>query len=86
MAEKGLRSSVKVGFLGKLKTTAQMMALFLLLLLDYSPDGKLISVCGVDPQMTFNMGVAALIVSALLAVLSGGQYLSAALPALLTKT
>lgn len=64
MAEIGKRSSVAVSWIGKVKTTAQMLALFALL---WRPD-----------RLVEGIGVAALYVAAVLTFWSMYQYLSAA--------
>ncbi|MCU5775188.1 CDP-diacylglycerol--glycerol-3-phosphate 3-phosphatidyltransferase [Erwiniaceae bacterium BAC15a-03b] len=64
MAEIGKRSSVAVSWIGKVKTTAQMLALFALL---WRPDA-----------MVEGIGVAALYIAAVLTFWSMFQYLSAA--------
>ncbi|QKJ86671.1 CDP-diacylglycerol--glycerol-3-phosphate 3-phosphatidyltransferase [Paramixta manurensis] len=64
MAEIGKRSSVAVSWIGKVKTTAQMFALFALL---WRPD-----------QLVEGIGVIALYIAAVLTFWSMFQYLSAA--------
>lgn len=64
MAEIGKRSSVAVSWIGKVKTTAQMLALFALL---WRPD-----------SMVEGVGVVALYIAAVLTFWSMFQYLSAA--------
>ncbi len=64
MAEIGKRSSVAVSWIGKVKTTAQMLALVALL---WRPD-----------QWVAGIGIAALYVAAVLTFWSMFQYLNAA--------
>jgi len=72
MAELGLRSKVAVSFLGKLKTTVQMLALILLL---YQQP-----IAGID---LYWAGMICLGIAALLTLWSMYLYLSASLPLLL---
>ncbi|MTD26540.1 CDP-diacylglycerol--glycerol-3-phosphate 3-phosphatidyltransferase [Erwinia sorbitola] len=71
MAEIGKRSSVAVSWIGKVKTTAQMMALFALL---WRPN-----------SLVEGIGVAALYIAAALTFWSMFQYLSAARSDLLDR-
>jgi len=64
MAEIGKRSSVAVSWIGKVKTTAQMLSLFALL---WRPN-----------SIVEGVGVAALYIAAVLTFWSMFQYLSAA--------
>ncbi|ELP26084.1 CDP-diacylglycerol-glycerol-3-phosphate 3-phosphatidyltransferase [Pantoea agglomerans 299R] len=64
MAEIGKRSSVSVSWIGKVKTTAQMLSLFALL---WRPDATVVAI-----------GVVALYIAAVLTFWSMFQYLSAA--------
>ncbi|QLQ31167.1 MAG: CDP-diacylglycerol--glycerol-3-phosphate 3-phosphatidyltransferase [Candidatus Thiothrix singaporensis] len=68
MAESGTRSKVAVAFIGKLKTTAQIIALIFLL---YNQD-----LFGVLPMR--ELGVAALAIATLLTLISMIQYLRSA--------
>ena len=68
MAGIGARASVAVGQLGKLKTATQMAAMVLLL--------------GAGAEMVVQIGVVLLDIAAILALISMGQYLRAAWPAL----
>lgn len=74
MAELGLRSQVAVSFIGKLKTTAQMLALALLL---YQQP-----VAGFD---LYGIGLASLGLAAFLTLWSMYLYLSTGLPLLLQQ-
>ncbi|WP_045758153.1 CDP-diacylglycerol--glycerol-3-phosphate 3-phosphatidyltransferase [Xanthomonas albilineans] len=80
MAEIGLRAKVRVAMIGKIKTTAQMVAL-LCLLYSVMPDGS-------PPQSVwmglfiFHVGDWTLAIAAILTLLSGIQYLHAAWPSL----
>lgn len=74
MAELGLRSKVAVSFVGKLKTTAQMLALILLL---YQKP-----IMGID---LYFIGIVSLGIAALLTLWSMYLYLSAGLPVLLQQ-
>lgn len=73
MAEVGASASVAVSWIGKVKTSVQMLAIFLLLL---TPPGTLASL----------PGLALLYVAALLTLWSMYQYLQAAKPYLLPQT
>ena len=79
MAELGQRATVKVAAIGKVKTTAQMVALSCLL---YSviPGKEPSSIWMGEP--VFHIGDWALAIAALLTLWSGIQYLHAAWPAL----
>ena len=72
MAEMGKRASVAVSFIGKLKTTMQMLAIFILL--GSRPD-----------SVSAHVGEAVLIAAALLTLWSMYIYLKAAWPALMPK-
>jgi CDP-diacylglycerol---glycerol-3-phosphate 3-phosphatidyltransferase len=79
MAEIGQRATVKVAFIGKVKTVVQMLALLMLL---YSV------VPGRKPEpwpgdIIFHTGDWMLAAAALLTLWSGAQYLIAAWPALM---
>lgn len=69
MAEKGVRSAVKVSMLGKYKTTFQMLAIIALLY------GK--KIVGIDTQF---VGTALLLIAAALTIISMCNYLSSAWP------
>lgn len=86
MAERGERNVVKVGVLGKIKTTLQMLAMVLLLVVfpDRSADIDLCVIFGWPKPIVFMTGLTILYLSAGATVLSGYQYFQAALP-LLTK-
>ncbi|WP_369930384.1 CDP-diacylglycerol--glycerol-3-phosphate 3-phosphatidyltransferase [Xanthomonas sp. NCPPB 2632] len=71
MAEIGARSRVKVAFLGKLKTTMQMVALVVLLLQHDAETLRL-----------YHIGEALLVIAGILTIWSGLDYLRAAWPAL----
>ncbi len=74
MAEIGRRTSVAVSFVGKVKTTLQMIAIFVLLLIN--PDKY---------PLWDQLGVALLYVAALLTLWSMCQYLAAAWPDLVAS-
>ena len=88
MAELGQRATVKVAMIGKVKTTAQMVALSCLL---YSVNPRQV-MQGVHPlrpgegiwmgEFVFHAGDWLLAIAALLTLWSGFQYLHAAWPAL----
>jgi CDP-diacylglycerol---glycerol-3-phosphate 3-phosphatidyltransferase len=91
MASRGLRDSVQVGFQGKVKTALTMVALTVVLAV---PDGwsvsknltslaSLFKASGWD--LTMNIGVLMLYMSALVTVTSGSVYFKAAAPILLGK-
>jgi phosphatidylglycerophosphate synthase len=93
MAERAMRSAVKVGYLGKLKTAAQMTSIVTLLFTTVGAPpgaGGLVSLgqtlCTMDTLDScsphFTAGVFLFIASVVLSILSAGQYLSAAWPAL----
>jgi CDP-diacylglycerol--glycerol-3-phosphate 3-phosphatidyltransferase len=72
MAEMGKRASVAVSYIGKLKTTMQMLAIFILL--GSRPD-----------TLMAHVGEAVLIAAALLTLWSMYIYLKAAWPELMSK-
>ena len=72
MAQMGARGQVAVAFIGKVKTTAQIIALILLL---YNQD-----LFGILPMR--ELGILALVVATLLTVISMVQYLQGAFSAL----
>ena len=87
MAEKGQRSTVKVGQLGKVKTALQMIATVLLLLV-YTGKSNDIDICtrlGISKPWVFSAGLLSLYASTVLTILSGWQYLRAAWPVLTEK-
>eukprot|EP01036_Dinobryon_divergens_P031565 gene31565-40990_t len=95
MAERGLRDTVKVGTLGKVKTALQMLSIILLLLV--IPGGGNVEVDIVssltksqaeEDEKLFLMaaGMISLIASAVAATVSGVQYFAAALPLLLAPS
>lgn len=71
MAQRGLRDVVKVGFQGKVKTAATMVALTLLL------------AAGKGEGWLFKLGMGGLYLSAVVTVTSGSVYFSAAGPVLM---
>lgn len=81
MAEKGLRAVVKVGVLGKLKTTLQMVATVLLLLVfpGESADVDICALLNWEKPTIFVAGLSALYLATAAALYSGYQYFSAAL-------
>eukprot|EP00586_Coscinodiscus_wailesii_P019865 CAMPEP_0172517742 /NCGR_PEP_ID=MMETSP1066-20121228/287593_1 /TAXON_ID=671091 /ORGANISM="Coscinodiscus wailesii, Strain CCMP2513" /LENGTH=344 /DNA_ID=CAMNT_0013299901 /DNA_START=108 /DNA_END=1142 /DNA_ORIENTATION=- len=72
MAQRGLRDVVKVGFQGKVKTAATMVALTVLLAVEKAGEGWL-----------WNVGLAGLYFSAFVTVTSGSVYFIAARPVLM---
>uniref|UniRef100_A0A7S2HZT3 CDP-diacylglycerol--glycerol-3-phosphate 3-phosphatidyltransferase n=1 Tax=Helicotheca tamesis TaxID=374047 RepID=A0A7S2HZT3_9STRA len=83
MASRGLRDSVKVGYQGKVKTAATMVALTMMLLVPQS---------GAEGALWFKTlsklhepGMALLFLSAFVTVTSGSVYFRAAAPVLLEK-
>ena len=79
MAELGQRAMVKVAMIGKIKTTAQMIALSCLL---YSVSPNLAPSGIWMGELVFHIGDWLLAIAALLTLWSGFQYLHAAWPAL----
>jgi CDP-diacylglycerol---glycerol-3-phosphate 3-phosphatidyltransferase len=71
MAQIGARSKVKVAFLGKLKTLAQMVALVVLLVQHDT-----------ESLASYNIGEALLVLAGILTMWSGLDYLRAAWPSL----
>lgn len=67
MADIGKRGSVKVSFVGKVKTTVQMIAIIVLLVVDPAASGPL-----------FYLGYVLLYVAVLLTIWSAGLYIRAA--------
>lgn len=88
MAERGVRSVVKVGMLGKVKTTLQMIATVLLLLVfpDRSTDIDICALLSWPKPTIFMAGLTALYVSTIATLVSGYFYFKAALPSILPKT
>lgn len=82
MAEIGHRAKVRVAVLGKVKTTAQMIAV-LCLLYSVTPEKKAIHQIWFG-HLIFQVGYWTLLISALLTLWSGFQYLRAAWPSLRT--
>ncbi len=81
MAEIGQRATVKVAFIGKIKTVAQMVAL-LCLLYSVTPDMPPRAMPWMG-QPIFHIGEWMLAAAAILTLWSGAQYLKAAWPALM---
>jgi CDP-diacylglycerol--glycerol-3-phosphate 3-phosphatidyltransferase len=81
MAEIGQRATVKVAFIGKIKTVAQMVAL-LCLLYSVTPDTPPRAMPWMG-QPVFHIGEWMLAAAAILTLWSGAQYLKAAWPALM---
>ena len=81
MAEIGQRATVKVAFIGKIKTVAQMVAL-LCLLYSVTPDTPPRAMPWMG-QPIFHIGEWMLAAAAILTLWSGAQYLKAAWPALM---
>ena len=79
MAEIGQRAKVRVAMIGKIKTTAQMVAL-LCLLYSVSPNASVPSIWLGTP--IFHIGDWMLAIAAVLTLVSGMQYLHAAWPSL----
>jgi CDP-diacylglycerol--glycerol-3-phosphate 3-phosphatidyltransferase len=81
MAGKNLREVVKVGQTGKYKTALQMISTTLLLVACTERDNSDCNLCvffGVSPQSVYAIGLVALYISAVLAVISGAEYFSSA--------
>ena len=73
MAEIGMRATVKVAFIGKLKTVMQMVAL-VVLIVQHEKEAKLLSL--------YNIGEWLLVIAGILTIWSGLYYLRAAWPSL----
>jgi CDP-diacylglycerol--glycerol-3-phosphate 3-phosphatidyltransferase len=73
MAEIGMRATVRVAFLGKLKTTMQVVAL-IVLILQHEKDAEALRL--------YHIGEALLVIAGVLTIWSGLYYLRAAWPAL----
>jgi len=73
MAEIGMRSTVRVAFLGKLKTAMQMVAL-IVLILQHEKDAEALRL--------YHIGEGLLVVAGVLTIWSGLYYVRAAWPAL----
>jgi phosphatidylglycerophosphate synthase len=87
MATQGLRGAVKVRSLGKWKTAFQMLSTCLLLIFvtdldEENKDGNLIKLFGPIGKYAFDFCLGTLNISAILAVLSGWEYVKAAKVAL----
>jgi CDP-diacylglycerol--glycerol-3-phosphate 3-phosphatidyltransferase len=80
MAERGARSTVKVGNIGKVKTITQMVAISILLLVVPmgSGAGAAIPYFSNNPEALLGVGMGTLYVSTALAVISGLQYFAGA--------
>eukprot|EP00667_Euglena_gracilis_P016401 EG_transcript_17134 len=76
MAEQGLRNVVQVGFAGKCKTAMQMVALTLLLAVPH----PLAAAAAAAPPRLLAAGYAALHIAAVLTLVSGTAYFTAAWP------
>lgn len=91
MASKGKRDSVKVGFQGKVKTAATMVALTIVLSVPDSVGlkwnlGQLLSVTSASMWMNvMSLGMVLLFVSSIVTVTSGSVYFRAAAPVLMGK-
>ena len=81
MAEIGQRAKVRVAMIGKIKTTAQMVAL-LCLLYSVRPNGQVTGQVEGLGNLIFHVGDWTLAIAALLTLWSGFQYLHAAWPSL----
>jgi CDP-diacylglycerol---glycerol-3-phosphate 3-phosphatidyltransferase len=73
MAEIGMRATVRVAFLGKLKTAMQMIALIVLILQHEK---------GAEALRLYHIGEGLLVIAGVLTIWSGLYYLRAAWPAL----
>ena len=83
IVEKGQRSSVQVGSLGKVKTTTQMIATAILLEACPGPSSfDIAAFLRIPRPAFFTTGVALLYIATVLTVISGYQYLVAAWPVL----
>ena len=84
MAERGQRSVVKVGFLGKLKTALQMVSTSLLLAAcPGAADFSLQTSLGVSRTSMLTAGLLTLYMSTVLAMVSAAQYFAVAWPTLI---
>lgn len=85
MATKGLRSTVRVGSIGKLKTLFQMISIILLLHSSYNLPALALSNpfdLTLHNQKLYFVGFILFYISTFLSLLSAGQYFNAALPVL----
>ena len=73
MAEIGMRATVKVAFIGKLKTTMQMVAL-IVLIVQHEKDAEALRL--------YHIGEGLLVIAGILTIWSGLYYLRAAWPSL----
>ena len=80
MAQRGSRDSVKVGFQGKVKTAATMLALTILLLVPYDSEESVVWMMNL-----YQPGMALLYLSTVVTVTSGSVYFRAAAPVLMGK-
>ncbi len=76
MAEIGMRATVKVVFIGKLKTLMQMVAL-VVLIVEHEKEARLLSL--------YNIGEWLLVIAGVLTIWSGLHYLRAAWPSFKTE-
>mmetsp|Transcript_6285 Transcript_6285/g.9526 ORF Transcript_6285/g.9526 Transcript_6285/m.9526 type:complete len:304 (-) Transcript_6285:611-1522(-) len=83
MASKGLRDTVKVGYQGKVKTAATMVALTMLLLVPQKNAGA--TLWAETLGKLYDPGMALLYLSALVTITSGSVYFRAAAPVLMGK-
>ena len=87
MAGVGMRQTVQVGSMGKLKTVFQMIATTLILLVAPAKvDGfNICDALGMSKILVYQLGMATLYTSTVFTLLSGWQYLRAAWPTLTAK-
>lgn len=82
MASMGRRDSVKVGFQGKVKTAATMVALAIV---SAVPDNCAFGRIGNPWEICASIGMGLLYLSAIITITSGSVYFKAAAPALMGK-
>jgi len=82
MASMGRRDSVKVGFQGKVKTAATMVALSIVTAV---PDGCAFGLMGNTWEIVASTGMGLLYLSSIVTITSGSVYFKAALPVLMGK-
>lgn len=89
MAERGLREKVKVGPLGKVKTALQMISISLLIVANPGKNiekdiiTQTLGYSANDKAVLLMLGMASLMASSIITVISGMEYFAVAFPLLL---